>query len=186
MRNKIIQYLQEEKTVINVKSEEEWIELMEYFEFYNIEWIGSDKAISYVDFKRFGERTSISLGLREDERIGYGDTNYYMQELNYSIILFKKFKKEFIDKDLNYQLHLAKKHIEALEKQLRGETKKYYARFKLKENDLNYLKYDKNEETYGIASSWENQNHKSEFTQKELEDLNVWDNPLFQIEEVEG
>lgn len=183
MRNKIIQYLQEEKRAINVRSDKQWIELMEYFKFYDIESIGSDKAISYVDFKRFEEESSITLGFFEKEKLGYSN-NCFNKSKGYTIILFEDFKKEFIDKDLNYQLHLAKKHVEALEKQLREETKKYYARFKLKENDLNYLKYDKNEETYGIASSWENQNHKSKFTQKELQDLNVWDNPLFEIEEV--
>lgn len=184
MRNKIIQYLQEEKTVINVRSEKQWIELMEYFEFYDFKY-GSKTNPTTVNFWwRLGEETSISLGVRGDERIGYCYINYYIQKLNYSSILFKDFKKEFIEKDIAYQLHLAKKHVEALEKQLREETTKYYVIFKLGEKKFNYLNYDDYNKGYFINSKDEDKDYKTQFTQKELEDLNVWDNPLFEIEEV--
>lgn len=183
MKNKIIKYLQEEKRAINVRSEEEWIELMYYFEFYDIEWIGNDKAISYVDFKRHEEESSITLGFFKKEKLGYSD-NDFNKSNGYTIVLFQDFKKEFIEKDLTYQLHLAIKRVDELEKRLREETTKYYAIFKLEEKDFNYLNYDDYDKDYFISSKTENEGFKSKFTQKELQDLNVWDKPLFEIEEV--
>lgn len=186
MRNKIIKYLQEEKRVINVRSEKQWIELMEYFEFYDIKFGGDLVELSMTNFWQYHkEKTIIFPFFLRDGELGhfeYSETNLVDFK---TIILFKNFKKEFIEKDTAYQLHLAIKRVEELEKEIKEENQKYYARFKLKENNLNYLIYDKDKKTYGIASNWENQNHKSKFTKKELKELKVWDNPLFKIVEVE-
>lgn len=67
------------------------------------------------------------------------------------------------------------------------KEKLYTARLKLVTfEEESYLKKHCRKDDFSIGNSSEFGNYQTSFTQSELEELNVWDNPAFEIEEKEN
>lgn len=65
------------------------------------------------------------------------------------------------------------------------KEKLYTARLKLVTfEEESYLKKHCRKDDFSIGNSSEFGNYQTSFTQSELEELNVWDNPAFEIEEI--
>lgn len=105
MRNKIIKYLEKNKIEINTKTQEEYNELMEYLDFYNFRWQDNESLMKSNCYKYNKEKTLILL--QEWYEVAFSYIGYNSKQ-EFSIITFQDFKKEFIEKDLAYQLHLSK------------------------------------------------------------------------------
>lgn len=165
------------------------------------DWIslGIDKALNVV--KQLEEPEKVVLTKKEAEWVdkltdfySLPDALYYITRCGYGyLFVFEMAKKTYelpVDSGATYGefCELKERLVNAVIYGYEVEKEKLYtARLKLVTYKLQgYINKTKETDNLFVADSDEsNSLYQVHFTQKELEELNVWDNPTFEIEEVE-